>query len=68
MLMEEKGNGARAAGSHTGSRAPGQRSLMHPERGWERAPKHSLRICSALHRSRSSQKENICKLPESSAR
>lgn len=27
--------------SHTGSRAPGQRGLMHPERGWERAPKNS---------------------------
>lgn len=35
----ERGNGV--AGSHTGSRAPGQGSLMHPERGWERAPKHS---------------------------
>lgn len=38
-----KGRGVRVAGSHTGSRAPGERSLMHPERGWERAPKHSWR-------------------------
>lgn len=40
---KERGYGVRVAGSHTGSRAPGQRSLMHPERGWERAPKHSWR-------------------------
>lgn len=29
------------AGSHAGSRAPGERSLRHPERGWEKAPKHN---------------------------
>lgn len=38
-----RGDGVKEAESHTGSRAPGQRSLMHPERGWERAPKHSWR-------------------------
>lgn len=37
------GDGVSEDESHTGSRAPGQRSLMHPERGWERAPKHSWR-------------------------
>lgn len=36
-----EGRRLRVAGSHTGSRAPGERSLKHPERGWERAPKHS---------------------------
>lgn len=37
----QKRSGVRETGSHTGSRAPGRGSLMHPERGWERAPKHS---------------------------
>lgn len=39
----QRGNGARLVESQAGSRAPGRRGLMHPERGWERAPKHSWR-------------------------
>lgn len=38
-----RGDGVSEDESHTGSRALGQRSLMHPERGCERAPKHSWR-------------------------